>query len=502
MTSKLHTVHVRVNDAATGQPTPVRIRFESADGKSFAPFGRQTEIATDWGVGLGGNVSIDGRAYAYIDGTCEIALPADPVSVEITKGPEFVPIRQQVCLGPGKMALRLAMSRWTDLRGEGWHSGDVRATFLSPHAALLEGAAEDLAVVNLLAQVFPWDGEPDDEGERKTYWIVPNILEFSGQQPAIQSATTLVAVNTYNWHHRLGSLALLNCHRVVYPLTFGGVHGPDDWTLADWCDQCHRKNGLVVLFYWWRSPEGAAGYISEGLANLILGKVDALYVHGGVDHGAYEAWYTLLNCDLRVTPVSGSCKSSNIHVLGSPRTYAHLQSGEELTYKNWIESIRAGRTFITNGPLLSLTLNGVEPGAVVDVAAAAGSVRVRAEARSFTVLSNVEVVLNGEVVAAGSASGSPSTAVVETAIPVTATGWLAARCTGANETYAHTAPVYVRVDNKKMQAVPAALAVLHKQLDNTLEWARTQARFDDDRQREHLTRILNDARKALERRGG
>ena len=28
------TVHVRVNDAATGQPTPVRIRFE-AQGRSF-----------------------------------------------------------------------------------------------------------------------------------------------------------------------------------------------------------------------------------------------------------------------------------------------------------------------------------------------------------------------------------------------------------------------------------------------------------------------------------
>ena len=32
MSTKYHTVHVRVNDAATGQPTPVRIRFTGPDG--------------------------------------------------------------------------------------------------------------------------------------------------------------------------------------------------------------------------------------------------------------------------------------------------------------------------------------------------------------------------------------------------------------------------------------------------------------------------------------
>ena len=57
-------------------------------------------------------------------------------------------------LGSGKMALRLAIERWIDLRSEGWYSGDTRAHFLSPHAALLEAAAEDVAFVNLLALEF------------------------------------------------------------------------------------------------------------------------------------------------------------------------------------------------------------------------------------------------------------------------------------------------------------------------------------------------------------
>ena len=51
MTEALHTVHVRVNDAATGQPTPVRIQFTDENGTYYAPFGRlipcETVITVD-----------------------------------------------------------------------------------------------------------------------------------------------------------------------------------------------------------------------------------------------------------------------------------------------------------------------------------------------------------------------------------------------------------------------------------------------------------------------
>jgi hypothetical protein len=38
------TVHLRVNDAATGQPTPVRLRISGPDGQTFAPLGRLTRF--------------------------------------------------------------------------------------------------------------------------------------------------------------------------------------------------------------------------------------------------------------------------------------------------------------------------------------------------------------------------------------------------------------------------------------------------------------------------
>src|SRR5205807_7095515 len=99
-----HTVHVRVNDAATGQPTPVRVRFVGPGGEYLAPLGRLTEFATGENEDVGGNLQLGPNKYAYTDGSFEISLPAGPITVEISKGPEYWPVTTHVDLPPGKMA--------------------------------------------------------------------------------------------------------------------------------------------------------------------------------------------------------------------------------------------------------------------------------------------------------------------------------------------------------------------------------------------------------------
>src|SRR5215471_4689372 len=112
MSSALHTVHIRVNDAGTGKPTPCRLRCTGPDGTYYAPFGRLTQLPTGFPTwDTGGNVEIAGKLYAYIDGTSEIRLPAGNVHIEISKGPEYTPIDCDVSLGIGQMALRFTLER-------------------------------------------------------------------------------------------------------------------------------------------------------------------------------------------------------------------------------------------------------------------------------------------------------------------------------------------------------------------------------------------------------
>ncbi len=513
MSGPLHTVHVRVNDAATGQPTPVRIRFTGPEGEYLAPFGRLTEFATDYGVDVGGNVMLGDREYAYIDGTCEIDLPADPVTIEVHKGPEYTPLRQQVTLGPGKLALRLAIERWIDLRQQGWYSGDTRLHLLTPFAALLEGAAEDVAVINLLA-MKSWVRAQFVRGDRYLP-AIPNILAFSGQRPALEMPGHLVVVNTTNDGRFLGRLGLLNCHRIVFPLEIGSAEGAESfaysWSLADWCDQCHRKGGLVV----WseaRHKDMEENSYGEALADLILGKIDALEVEDlNWCQGRHSPWYELLNCGFQVPLVGASHKVSNAAVLGGIRTYARLQPGQEFTYPNWIEAVRAGRTFVTDGPLLFFTVNGHDPGATIELPGEEGKVHVRAEARGSMPFDRLELIANGVAVAATEATGAPASALLETDLEVAAGGWLAARCWGSRRVLtsshsqpvaAHTSPIYVRVHGHPPAADAIAHAFLADHLERMRAWVETKARFASDRQREQVVGVFESAAKELAKRSG
>src|SRR5262249_3842469 len=152
-----------------------------------------SEFATGRNQDVGANVRIGGHPHAYIDGTCEVRLPTGPVRVEVHKGPEYLPLFQETVLGPGKASLRLTIERWINLREQRWYSSDTRAHFLTPHAALLEGAAEDLAIVQLLATESKLRGPYG-----KDYVAVPNLVAFSGQHPALESPGHLVVVNTLN----------------------------------------------------------------------------------------------------------------------------------------------------------------------------------------------------------------------------------------------------------------------------------------------------------------
>jgi hypothetical protein len=496
VSAQFQTVHVRVNDAATGQPTPVLIRFTGPDGTDYAPFGRLTGFATGRGEDVGGHDLRGSQRSYYIDGTCEIRLPVGPVRVIVLKGPEYTPLCQQVSVGPGMMTLRLSIERWADLRQEGWFAGDPQAFFLSPHAALLEAAAEDLTVVNLLACHEVQDGRPPS---------LPNLLAFSGQRPALEMPGHMVVVNTLNEHPVLGRLALLNSHRVVYPLRFGGPDGCDDWTLADWCDQCHRKGGLVVSADFFRGERWRRGEI---LADLLLGKIDALDVGPSPDDGPalsverLEPWYRLLNGGLRVPLVGGSGKDRNIRRLGALRTYARLPSPGEFTYAAWVEAVRAGRTFVAELPaLLDFTVNGQGPGAFLEMPAAEATVRVRATARAPDSTWCVEVLANGRVVARGGppASGEKiKPSVLEADVPLPDGGWLAARCkTDSPQVCSHTSPVYVGRVGKSSPVSKDTVAWLADHLDEMLRWVDQEGRFENDKQKQRLAGIFRSAKEVL-----
>ena len=466
------TVHLRINDAATGTPTPVRLRISGADGTTFAPLGRFAEFPVGRNQAVGGHLLLGREPWCVIDGHCEVKLPAGvPLRVQATKGPEYTPLDETVTLGPGKMALRFAVQRWIDMAAEGWITADSRCHFLSPHDALFEAAAEDLSLVNLLATVQPY---PSLDGT--LYPTATNLAAFSGQVPALEAGGRTVVVNTLNVHPVLGTVGLLNSHRPVYPLTFGGEES-DDWSVCDWCDQCRRKGGLTV----WADPFRPAGGLigGEALVAAVLGKIDAIELDPAPRQQPVLPWvYHLWNAGFPIPLVGGSGKDGNRVPLGGMRTYARLHDGDTPSYKPWVEAVRSGRTVVTNAPLLTFDVSRTDNTAVMTT-------------RSPFPLSKIEIVSSLERL--GETAARIDDTTQQFTLPNTGSYWVAARCFGADGAFAHTSPVVIRNGDAPLTRRPEAVAALTLAVERTREWVEKHGRFEQAKSKQHLLDLCDQA---------
>ncbi|MCS7270079.1 MAG: hypothetical protein NZ703_03245 [Gemmataceae bacterium] len=442
----MRPVHVRIVAADTGQPLAVRLRIVEADGTEAVPLGYFRDFPTQRHEDVGGRVRLGMERWYYIDGSCEIPLPGgQPLRIVAVAGPDYQPFDTIQTLGVGQLTLRLTLQRRWDHRAAGWLALDLRCHDLTPHLALLEGRAEGLDVIQLLARRIPFLSQ-----DGQIYDIVPHLAAFSGQQPLLSCDHTQVYVNTLNEHPVLGRVALIHAHRPVFPLTAGDEAG-DDVTVGDWCDQCHRKGGLTV----WVDPfEPGPTQLrgGEALVAALLGQIDALEVHSGPRTTPLLPWvYHLWNAGVLVPLVGASGKESNRTLLGQVRTYAYAPDG------NWVGAIKARQCCLSDGPLLRLQQEGSEVVATLE------------PPEEHTA---VELIADGEVVARG--QGQARAFVPEA-------GWVAARLAGHR--LGHTPPLQLRPHFPRRAQAAAYLRPLIERLQ---QWVTSAARFTQPQRRQAL----------------
>jgi hypothetical protein len=142
---------------------------------------------------------------------------------------------------------------------------------------------------------------------------------------------------------------------------------------------------------------------------------------------------------------------------GSDRCYVHIEG--EFSYAKWIEGLRAGRSFVTNGPFVELIVGGQRPGGSVKLSEP-GKTKVTAKAWWHLPLRRAELVQDGKVIATKEfAADGPREQSWEQEIPIEQSGWVALRTMGAShpdnpggEAYAHTSPVYFEVAGRPASA--------------------------------------------------
>ena len=187
-----------------------------------------------------------------------------------------------------------------------------------------------------------------------------------------------------------------------------------------------------------------------------------------------DLWYGFLNLGYKLLPAAGS-DFPYMDLPGVVRSYAKIDG--PFSVDAWFDAFRAGRIFVTNGPLLEVTANGrplgdelhVEPGATVEVVAEASL------NPDLDRLDRLELVVHGEIVATEPANDRDRVRLRAT-VTADRSLWLAVRAFGerqerGNLTVAHSAPIYVIVEGRPFyrdERVPELVALQRTRLRELL----------------------------------
>ncbi|RYD34124.1 MAG: hypothetical protein EOP86_11725 [Verrucomicrobiaceae bacterium] len=427
-----------------------------------------------------------------------VRLPDGDYDVEFARGPESVPEKRRVTVGPETKEMAFQVRRWIDPAKLGWWSGDhhIHTAGCAHYSKPTEGVhAPDMA--------RHCRGEDLKIGANLTWGPCFDYQKqfFTGHEDGASRFPYLlrydVEVSGFG-SHRSGHLCLLRLREQMYPGGESMAHWPTlglntlRWAQKQGavCGPAHSGNGLrsdtrelpnyVIPPF---DGIGANEYIVD-VTHEVPGPdghpVPAVDFMSAVDTdpvSELNIWYHTLNAGFR-TRISGETDFPCItgERVGLGRSYVRVEG--KLTYDAWCQGIAEGRCYVSDGKshLLNFAVNGLgvgekesevrlaKPGTVkvtVEAAALLGDrpgPLARMQSSDFWDLERaringgrevaVELILNGLPVQRRVIAADGALRGLSFEVPVERSGWVALRIFPSS----HTNPVFVPVEDKPVRA--------------------------------------------------
>jgi TolB protein len=498
-------LRLTIVDAATGAPVPARVSVTGPDGRGWAPDSAWRH-ADD---GFDRTARRFEPTYFHAAGRAELMVPAgESMVVDVTRGLEYVVARQAVVATAAGTAVTISIHRLANLPASGWYSGDLHVHMNyggvyrnTPAHLEFQAESEDLHVIeNLIV----------NKEQR-----IPDISYFRSTPDPASTARTIIAhgqeFHTSYWGHT--ALLGLSDHLLVpdyaaYVNTAAASLYP---TNANVMDFGHAQGALggYVHPYEGEPPDPSSlrqDLTHEFPADVALGKVDYVEVGGFSDHLITAGvWYRLLNCGFRIPAGAGTDAMANFASLHGPvgmnRVFVHLAPGERFDHRAFLDGLRAGRTFATNGPLLWFTLGGHEIGDEIRVPVAPARLAVHARLESIVPIDHFQLVANGHVVASFALPGNRTAYALDTTIVVEKSGWYTLRAFSDHAQYpvldiypfGTTSPIYVTVAGAPVRSRADANYFV-AWMDRLISGAGAHAGWNTPSERDEVLGLLNKAR--------
>ena len=452
-------LHIEIID--DDEPVPCRIHIHNQDGQPHAP-----PDLPFW------------HDHFVCDGRAALSLEPGIYRYEIERGPEYKRATGSIEVKPNELTkFEVSIDRIAHLRSSGWYSGDLHV-HRPPHEVPLLMRAEDLDIAPVITwwnNNNAWDGAEIPE---------QSLTQFDGNRfydvMAGEDEREAGALLYFGLDQPLDIKT--DSREFPSPMTF--LAAARQANPAVWID--------IEKPFWWDVPLWlASGRLNSiGIANNHMCR-SRMYENEawgrprdeqrlppprGNGYWTQEIYYHALNCGFRIPPSAGSASGVLPNPVGYNRVYVHLE--DELTWSKWWDGLRAGRSFVTNGPLLTCRANRKLPGHVLESPTSPVEIEIDVSLITQDPVSSIEIIVNGDVVETIQTTDDQEQSH-QTNVTLTETGWLLVRCiTDREETFrfASTAPWFVEIGGVKHQ-------VSRRSAEFFAEWAEDRAR----RVRETLT---------------
>ncbi len=466
-------LHLRLTNSAAGTApgaAAARISVTDAAGRFYAP-------ATAW-IHADDGVDHDQRPfeahYFHLQGEATLDVPTGEIRVEVMHGFERKLETRDFATSAGQTAellVDLSDGAWTVPDVGRWLSADLHvhmnyggAYRNTPQHLVMQAQAENLGLVSALI-VNKEQRYPD--------------IAYNGAHIDAASAADAMVVHGQEYHTSYwGHLGLLDIDGMILP-GYAGYPNSAASSLypmnADIADIAHGRGALVGYVHPFDEEPQPILSPTEALSNelpidVALGKIDYMEITGFSDHRSTAAvWYRLLNLGFHLPAGAGTDAMANFASLRGPvgmnRVYVHVpaDSGardDRLQLSQWLDGLKQGRSFATNGPLLGFTLGGAGIGDTLTFTAAENSVRYSVRLQSIVPIDQLELVCNGRVVKSFAGGKPLAQGEFQGSIALKNSGWCLVRASSNaarhpvldNYVYATTSPVYVSVGGQRAKS--------------------------------------------------
>jgi hypothetical protein len=481
-------VRVEVVDEATGRPAPARAYLWRGRApvlpEGFSSYSRGDEL------------------HFLVPGDFELDLAAGKYTLRLERGLEYVPAEVDLEV-PRDSPVPIRLRRWVDMRAAGWYAADMHVHRDPAEIPLILGA-EDLDFVPTIT-THVWSNDVNRP------WKVPP--EF----PVPVEPGRLFTGNSQEVERIQGGPGAVILLARDLPLPFDGYeYYPPSVTYTR---KVHEMGGYV---------EGDKPFWVDTFVNAALRQLDFIEVncnhflprlvdtdlvpwsHWPVEFGyrgnrGFALWmmdlyYRILNSGIELPLSAGSANGVKATPVGYDRVYVRLGK-EKLDYPTFMDALKRGRSFSTNGPIVDLVVDGAHgPGDRIAMKHAEEH-RFQARARARGPLDGLELIVNGEVVALQKGQDVRELTLDRT-LRLDRSSWVAVRAfekSDRSEVFAHTSPAYLTLEGKPV-VVPASVRDLVQKTDLLIAYTEHLDGFREERHRKETLDVYREARQVLARR--